>query len=131
MGHNAKSDENKANRKGTMQACLECGTEFYVPPSQQGKRQMCSKECKATRERKDVLCVCGYCGADFNAKERDVRRGRGQFCSVVCSGAAKTAKAKAEPRKKIRTQEDWDKYNREASAILQGPTRRRKRRANH
>ena len=127
MAHNWKSDKNAAERKGTMQACVECGTEFYVPPSQQGKRLRCSKECKAEFERKEVECTCQNCGETFTVKERDVRRGRGIYCGTTCTGRAKAKRARLTPRKKAKTLEEWEENSRKSiTAILRATTRRQR-----
>jgi hypothetical protein len=43
----------RADRKdGVMNRCVECGTEFYAPPSHREKRSYCSRKCRASAQSK-------------------------------------------------------------------------------
>lgn len=78
--------------------CRQCGAAFNVPPSRliYGGGVYCSRACHTAHmtgkprpqgtwlPRQRIVCTCRVCGATFDKKPSDIRRGLGIYCSQEC-----------------------------------------------
>lgn len=67
-------------RKGAIVACLECGKEEYMPPSQVARHKYCSWTCQSAASEKARRRTCARCGTAFDGIGSTV----GKFCSRQC-----------------------------------------------
>ncbi|MFI9365866.1 DUF559 domain-containing protein [Kitasatospora sp. NPDC053057] len=88
--------EAKTAARVVSRGCQQCGTTFKKRLSQvvRGKGLYCSTDCARLGSRMDrVERPCGHCGKPLIVVPEQVAyrdNGRGQYCSMACSGAAKT-----------------------------------------
>ena len=76
-------------KKGVIVCCPVCSKEFYRYPSEERKRQTCSRSCAARMFRdKGTTKQCAHCAKDFWQPPSLARRGFGLYCSNACNGAA-------------------------------------------
>lgn len=69
--------------------CPHCGATFTAD-SNYRERKYCSKECgyAAKTARSHTERICGNCGVRFMAKNHEIRRGSGKYCSRACRDAS-------------------------------------------
>jgi hypothetical protein len=71
-------------RRGTMRACIRCGTEFYAMKS--STQRTCSRECSdAVRIKSRLTQVCETCGVSFEVLESVLKYNTGKYCSRACA----------------------------------------------
>ena len=59
--------------------CIQCNSEYELPPSKAKNSKFCSRQCKDEHKRKEVkIAKCLCCGTEFEAK-----RGK-KYCSRKC-----------------------------------------------
>lgn len=80
-------------RTGRYKPCEQCGTDFWVMKSAEGKSRFCSKACRDVAQTKPpVLKVCVVCSKEMWLKPSQAEwRGQERFyCSRECMGLAHT-----------------------------------------
>lgn len=68
--------------------CATCGAAFTAKGSKAQSRRYCSKSCY--RSPHSTNCTCLQCGKDFRVPNNAIARGGGRYCSLACSGRAKS-----------------------------------------
>ena len=61
--------------------CPQCGEIFY---SESKDQIYCSLECSSKSQQKRVLCVCEFCGIEFERIISEVEKTEHHFCSKEC-----------------------------------------------
>ena len=68
--------------------CPTCGVAFVTKGSKAQSRRYCSKSCYRSPHSTD--CTCLQCGKAFRAPNNAIASGGGRYCSLACSGRAKS-----------------------------------------
>lgn len=82
----------RAVANNVLKTCKGCGREFDVYKSHAVRQVFCSGDCMRDFTRKKDNCICVSCGAGFNRKPCDLKRGEitgdgknsGRFCGMQC-----------------------------------------------
>lgn len=75
-------------KTGVTVTCPVCSKEFYRFPSEEKKRQTCSRTCAARMFRdKGTLVKCAHCEGDFYRQAHSAKKGYGTTCSRACHSA--------------------------------------------
>ncbi len=72
-------------RTGEVRACLECGKEMYLSPSELSKRKYCSRECQSAAIERGNQRACLRCGVAFQWRSGIV----GKYCNWKCYQASR------------------------------------------
>lgn len=76
--------------------CEQCGTEFFIYPSdiKHGRGKYCSKKCYDEAQKTCVKCICRQCDAEFEACPSLIKQGKGKFCSRKCRDKSRITQVK-------------------------------------
>ena len=68
--------------------CQLCERQYWLPPSEAGKRTTCGADCRAAlraRAKKAREVECLHCGRSFVPRTTQLAEGQGKYCSVRCA----------------------------------------------
>jgi len=78
--HPLLKPKGKKPRKGAVQKCERCGTDFYVVPRRIGESRFCTRECLRAAQLEERTRACLVCGKVFEKGATTT----GRYCSWAC-----------------------------------------------
>lgn len=66
--------------------CLQCSVTFH---SDKNLQRYCGIQCRIDARKTRHTMTCKQCGEQYEARDREVKAGKGNFCSTRCHNASK------------------------------------------
>ncbi len=63
--------------------CAQCG-KIYQPVGNAPSRRFCTRQCFNEYRMRRISRICEECGGEFQARESEIARGGGKYCTRAC-----------------------------------------------